>query len=87
MCLISSTQPMSAEAVRGFLEAIKTDVTLQDKLKMVVEAENADEAIVAIGNKAGFEFSAEEWLDEQLDTINGGAYWSPVTGGAWLMTS
>ena len=78
---------MSAEAVRGFLEAIKTDATLQDKLKMVAEAENADEAIIEIGNEAGFEFSAEEWLDEQLDTINGGAYWSPITGGAWHMTT
>ena len=73
---------MSADAVQAFLEALKADAGLQEKLNAVAEAENADEAIVALGAEAGFDFTAEEWLEEQLDNVAGG-YWSylGVTGG------
>ena len=63
---------MSAEAVQAFLEAVKADTGLQEKLKAVAEAENADEAIVAVGAEAGFDFTAEEWLEEQLEGVAGG---------------
>ena len=75
---------MSAEAVQAFLEAVKADTGLQEKLKAVAEAENADEAIVAVGAEAGFDFTAEEWLEEQLEGVAGGAavlVWSSSTQG------
>ena len=65
---------MSAEAVQALLEAVKADTGLQEKLKAVAEAENADEAIVAFGAEAGFDFTAEEWLEEQLEGVAGGAW-------------
>ena len=72
---------MSAEAVQAFLEAVKADAGLQEKLKTVAEAENADDAIVAVGKEAGFDFTAEEWLEEQLEGVDGGAYlvWADVS--------
>ena len=72
---------MSAEAVQAFLEAVKADAGLQEKLQAVAEAENADDAIVALGAEAGFDFTAEEWLEEQLQGVDGGAYlfWGDVS--------
>ena len=68
---------MSAESVQAFLEA---DAGLQEKLKAVAEAENADDAIVALGAEAGFDFTAQEWLEEQLEGVDGGGYW---VEGTW----
>jgi predicted ribosomally synthesized peptide with nif11-like leader len=68
---------MSAEAVQAFLEAVKADAGLQE-IKAVADAVNADEAIVTLGSEAGFDFTAEEWLDEQLEGVVGGsaAWWT-----------
>jgi predicted ribosomally synthesized peptide with nif11-like leader len=48
--------PMSEEQLKAFMEAVKADAGLQEKLK---EAANAD-AVVAIAKAAGFGISAEE---------------------------
>ena len=63
---------MSAEAVKAFIEALKADETLQEKLKAAAVLENVDIAIVAIGKEAGFDFTPEEWLDEELSGVVGG---------------
>jgi predicted ribosomally synthesized peptide with nif11-like leader len=47
---------MSEEQLKAFLEAVKADAGLQEKLKA---AEDAD-AVVAIAKGAGFVISAEE---------------------------
>jgi predicted ribosomally synthesized peptide with nif11-like leader len=64
---------MSAEAVQAFIDAVKADAGLQEKLKAVADAVNADEAIVRLGSEAGFDFTAEEWLDEHLEGVVGGS--------------
>jgi predicted ribosomally synthesized peptide with nif11-like leader len=82
---------MSAEAVQAFIEAVKADEVLQTKLKQVVDQENIDAAIVAIGKEAGFDFTAEEWLDEQLSGVAGGqggpgAWYASDVGGSWWVS-
>ena len=63
------------------MKAINADSGLQEKLKTVADAENADEAIVTLGSEAGFDFTAEEWLDEQLQGVVGGS------SGWWALAS
>ncbi len=67
---------MSEEQLKAFLEAVKADAGLQEKLKA---AANAD-AVVAIANSAGFVISAEELKksqaeisEEELEGVAGGA--------------
>ncbi|MBV2350955.1 Nif11-like leader peptide family RiPP precursor [Synechococcus sp. HK05] len=66
---------MSKDQLKAFLEAVKADAGLQDKLKAAADAE----AVVAIAKAAGFELSAEELLsdqaeipDEELQGVAGG---------------
>jgi predicted ribosomally synthesized peptide with nif11-like leader len=75
---------MSAEAVKAFIEALKADETLQEKLKAAAVLENVDIAIVAIGKEAGFDFTPEEWLDEQLSAVVGGAWALYASGNSAL---
>ena len=67
---------VSEEQLKAFLEAVKADAGLQEKLK---EAAGAD-AVVAIAKAAGFAISAEELVersqaelsDEELERVAGG---------------
>jgi predicted ribosomally synthesized peptide with nif11-like leader len=70
---------MSEEQLKAFMEVIKGDTGLQEKLKQVVDAD----AIVAIAMEAGFEVSKADWLryqanqtlelsDEELEVVSGG---------------
>ncbi|QBE69401.1 hypothetical protein SynWH8101_1819 [Synechococcus sp. WH 8101] len=66
---------MSEEQLKAFLEAVKADAGLQEKLKA---AENVD-AVVVIAKAAGFVISAEdlkraqaEISDEELEGVAGG---------------
>ena len=70
---------MSEEQLKAFLEAVKADTALQEKLNA---AKNAD-AVVAIAKKVGFMISAdelqraqsvmrEELTDEELEGVAGG---------------
>jgi bacteriocin propeptide, TIGR03798 family len=68
---------MSEEQLKAFLEAVKADVGLQEKLKAAGDAD----AVVAIAKAAGFLISTEELKssrslaeisDEQLDAVAGG---------------
>ena len=66
---------MSEDQLKTFLEAVKADSGLQDKLKA---ASNAD-AVVAIAKDAGFSISADDLtkaqsglLEQELEGVAGG---------------
>ena len=66
---------MSEEQLKAFLEKVKADTSLQEKLKA---AANAD-AVVSIAKEAGFSISADdlkkaqELTEEELEGVAGGA--------------
>ena len=77
-------QPMSEEQLKAFLEAVKADAGLQEKLKAAGDAD----AVVAIAKAAGFVISADdlkqaqaEVSDEELEGVAGGAWIAPVDKG------
>ena len=51
---------MSEEQLKAFLEKLKDDSSLQEKLKAASDADAAS----AIAKEAGFSISADEFLDE-----------------------
>ena len=57
---------MSEEQLKAFLEAVKTDAGLQEKLKAAADAD----AVVAIAKAAGFVISAEELKRAQTDRVS-----------------
>ncbi len=66
---------MSEEQLKAFLEAVKADAGLQEKLKGAADAD----AVVAIAKAAGFVISAEELKraqaevpQEDLEGVSGG---------------
>ena len=66
---------MSEEQFRAFLETVKADTSLQDKLKAAADLN----AVAAIANEAGFSISADdlakaqiEVSDEELENAAGG---------------
>jgi predicted ribosomally synthesized peptide with nif11-like leader len=66
---------MSEEQLKAFLEAVKADAGLQEKLKAAKDAD----AVVTIAKAAGFVISAEELKrgqaeisDEELKGVSGG---------------
>ena len=66
---------MSEEQLKAFLEKVKSDAELQEKLKASADAN----AVVAIAKEAGFSITAEdmqsstvELLDEELEGAAGG---------------
>jgi predicted ribosomally synthesized peptide with nif11-like leader len=76
---------MSEEQLKAFLEAVKADAGLQEKLKAATDAD----AVVAIAKAAGFVISAEElkraqadWqiTEEELEGVAGGFNLADTTG-------
>jgi predicted ribosomally synthesized peptide with nif11-like leader len=76
---------MSEEQLKAFLEAVKADAGLQEKLKAVGDAD----AVVALAKAAGFVISVEnlqkvqaEISEEELEGVVGGGitYCCPLTG-------
>ena len=66
---------MSEDQLKAFLEAVKADTALQEKLKGATDAD----AVVAIAKAAGFMISAEELKkaqaevsEEELEGVAGG---------------
>ena len=66
---------MSEEQLKAFMEAVKADEGLQEKLKVAIDAD----AVVAIANEAGFAISMEiaqkieeELSDNDLENVSGG---------------
>ena len=72
---VLTIQAMSEEQLKAFLEAVKADAGLQEKLKAAGDAD----AVVAIAKAAGFLISAEELQraqaevsEEELEGMDGG---------------
>ena len=66
---------MSEEQLKAFLEKVKADTSLQEKLKAAADAN----AVAAIAKEVGFSISADdinkaqsEISDEQLEVVAGG---------------
>ncbi len=80
---------MSEEQLKAFLEAVKADAKLQEKLKTAGDSD----AVVAIAKEAGFVISADELQraqpalseDEELERVAGGrmTYAKKCGGGGW----
>jgi len=79
---------MSEEQLKAFLEAVKADAGLQEKLK----AAGTADAVVAIAKQAGFVISTEELnkagtgiSEGELEAIFGGIKPPPSVGncGSW----
>ena len=71
-----STYPMSEEQLKAFLEAVKADAGLQEKLKAAAD----NDGVAAIAKDAGFSISADdlknaqsEISEEELENVAGGA--------------
>ena len=69
---------MSEEQLKAFLEAVKADAGLQEKLKAAGDAD----AVVTIAKAAGFVISAEELKkaqlsEEELEGVAGGTFTNP----------
>jgi predicted ribosomally synthesized peptide with nif11-like leader len=74
---------MSEEQLKAFLEKVKGETSLQEKLKAAADAD----AVLAIAKEAGFSISADqltkrlnspesvELSDEQLAMVSGGDYY------------
>ena len=76
---------MSEEQLKAFLEKVKADTSLQDKLKATADAE----AVLAIAKEAGFMISAEdltkaqsEVSEKELEGAAGGGACT-LAGGDW----
>ncbi len=67
---------MSEEQLKAFLEKLKDDSSLQEKLKAAADSD----AVLAIAKEAGFSISADEFTkaqstelsDEELEGVAGG---------------
>ena len=80
---------MSEEQLNAFLEKVKGDTSLQEKLK----AAASPEAAIEIAKEAGFSITAEdiqsmqsataELSDEELEGAAGGFFWSGRFGCVW----
>ena len=74
---------MSEEQLKAFLEKVKSDTTLQEKLKSAKTAVD----VVGIAKEYGHEFTSDtinQLRDEELEGVSGGTYGvgtiTPCTG-------
>ena len=77
---------MSEEQLKAFLEKVKADTSLQEKLKAAADAN----AVAAIAKEAGFMISADylakaqsEISEEELEGVAGGKFFQLSGGGAY----
>jgi len=75
---------MSEEQLKAFLEKVKADTSLQEKLKAAADSD----AVLAIAKDAGFSISADvlksaqsEISEEELEGVAGGCNTYPLSGG------
>ena len=77
---------MSEEQLKAFLEKVKGDTSLQEKLMAAADADAV--AVAAIAKEAGFSISVDdltkgqsEISDEELEGVaGGGVFFSTLTG-------
>ena len=70
---------MSGEQLKAFLEKVKADTSLQDKLK----AAKSPDDLVDIAKNHGHEFETEhisQLTEEELEGMSGGTVVTPVVG-------
>jgi len=84
---LRTTQAMSEEQLKAFMEAVKADAGLQEELKVAADAD----AVVAIAKEEGFLISADELQraqaeisEEELEGVAGGFGIGCVIGGFGL---
>jgi predicted ribosomally synthesized peptide with nif11-like leader len=73
---------MSKEQLKAFLEKVKGDTSLQDKLK----AAQSPEQVVGIAKEHGHEFATEHMTqlsDEELEGVAGGTLLVAMQIGDW----
>ena len=77
---------MSEEQLNAFLEKVKADISLQEKLKAAAD----DDAVLAIAKEAGFGISADdltkaesELSEDDLESVAAGGKWSHPKGSSW----
>ena len=77
---------MSEEQLKAFLEAVKADAGLQEKLQAAKDAD----AVVEIAKAAGFMISAEELKkaqaetsEEELEGVAAGGNCAPSRANTW----
>ena len=86
-----STQAMSEDQLKAFMEAVKADAGLQEQLK----AAGDTDAAVAMAKEAGFDVSKADWLryqakqtlelsDEELEGVAGGGAGAGAGGNGGL---
>ena len=78
---------MSEEQLKAFLDKVKGDTSLQEKLKAAADSD----AVAAIAKEAGFMISADdlakaksELSDEELDAVAGGGGDTDGVPTTWL---
>ena len=54
---------MSEEQLKAFLEKVKTDTSLEEKLKAAPDSD----AVLAIAKEVGFVISADDWIKAQSE--------------------
>ena len=76
---------MSEEQLKAFLEKVKTDTSLQEKLNAAADAD-----VVAIAKAAGFSITTEDLnshrqgvSDDELEGAAGGTFCWPGPVGSW----
>ena len=82
---------MSEEQLKAFLEKVKADTSLQEKLKAAADSD----AVLAIAQEAGFSISADdlkmaqvtELSDEELEGVAGGGACKHAAGCDSLVAS
>ncbi len=74
---------MSEEQLKAFLEKVKGDTSLQEKLKAAADSD----AVVSIAKESGFSISADdltkaqsELSDQELEGVAGGNFGMTVVG-------
>lgn len=74
---------MSEEQLKAFLEAVRTDAGLQEKLQAAADTD----AVVVTAKKAGFTISADdlkkaqsEISEDELEAVAGGTLFPTFTG-------
>ena len=72
---------MSEEQLKAFIEKVKGDTSLQEKLKSAADSD----AVLAIVKDAGFSISADdlknaqsELSEEELEGVAGGGFTNPI---------
>ena len=71
---------MSEEQLKAFLEKVKTDASLQEKLKAATTSEDA----IEIAKETGFAITAEDIQSMQSATVSDGELEGAAGGGSGL---